>query len=75
MQRDSNYFRDLSLACTQAAYLASEPFLHVLGALDQPLRLLELMLADVHQLWGNRHLLRHDVTTPIFRKGQRSILC
>ena len=56
----------------RAAYLASEPFFHVLGHLDQSLRLLELMLTDVHQLWGRRrhiHPLRHDVTTPIFHKG------
>lgn len=50
----------------QATYLTSKPFVHVFGDLDQSLRLLELMFTDVYQLWGDRHLLIHDVTTPIF---------
>ena len=55
----------------QATYLTSKPFVHVFGDLDQSLRLLELMLTDVYQLWGNRHLLIHDVTTQIFPHGSK----
>lgn len=55
----------------QATYLTSKPFVHVFGDLDQSLRLLELMLTDVYQLWGDRHLLIHDVTTPIFPHGSK----
>ena len=49
----------------QTVYLAGEPLVHVLGHLDESLRLLELMLAGVHQLRGRCHFFPIEMTSHV----------